>query len=143
MVAKMRNLGSACTAANRFYVHEAVHDAFAAKLAARMGAMRVGNPLDEGVEVGSLVNQDTFAKVGAFVDDAVAKGARVLTGGRPPGGPGWFYPPSVLVVVPDTASCLRHEFFGSVDALPRFSDEEDMIRRCNHPEYQSECRRVG
>src|SRR3546814_15830078 len=87
MVAKMRNLGSACTAANRFYVHEAVHDAFAAKLAARMGAMRVGNPLDEGVEVGSLVNQETFAKVGPFVADAVAKGARVLTGGRPPGGP--------------------------------------------------------
>src|SRR3546814_3517665 len=113
MVAKMRNLGSACTAANRFYVHEAVHDAFAAKLAARMGAMRVGNPLDEGVEVGSLVNQETFAKDGAFVDDAVAKGARVLTGGRPPGGPGWFYPPTVLVEVPDTASCLGDEIFGT------------------------------
>lgn len=135
LVAKMRNLGSACTAANRFYVHESVHDRFVEQFAARMAALKVGDPLEEGNEIGSLVNEDTFRKVCAFVEDAVAKGARVVTGGRPLERKGFFYPPTVLVDVPDTAACLCDEIFGPVAAIQKFSDEEDMIRRCNDTEY--------
>lgn len=135
LVAKMRNLGSACTAANRFYVHESVHDRFVEQFAARMAALKVGDPLEEGNEVGSLVNEDTFRKVCGFVEDAVAKGARVVTGGRPLERKGYFYPPTVLVDVPDTAACLCDEIFGPVAAIQKFSDEEDMIRRCNDTEY--------
>jgi succinate-semialdehyde dehydrogenase/glutarate-semialdehyde dehydrogenase len=90
LVAKMRNIGEACTAANRFYVHEAVHDEFAEKLAAKMADMKIGNGLEEGVQVGSLVNADTRDKVVELVADAVRRGARVLTGGEPLDGPGLF-----------------------------------------------------
>ncbi|MBM3607542.1 MAG: NAD-dependent succinate-semialdehyde dehydrogenase, partial [Alphaproteobacteria bacterium] len=103
IIAKMRNMGEACTAANRFYVHEKVHDAFAKKLTDKMSAMKIGNGLEEGVLVGSLVNAETRDKVAHFVDDAVKKGAKVLTGGKVPAGKGFFYPPTVLVDVPDTA----------------------------------------
>ena len=135
IVAKMRNMGEACTSANRFYVHEAVFDAFAARLAARMGGMRVGNGLDDGVEVGSLVNAETRDKVVELVADAVARGAKVLTGGRPIDGPGFFYQPTVLADVPDEARCFREEIFGPVAPLARFTDEADVLRRCNDTEY--------
>src|SRR5216683_1682811 len=85
MMAKMRNMGEACTAANRFYVHEKVHDEFAKKLAAKMAALKVGNGLDDGVAVGPLVNADARKKVMELVDDAVGKGAKILTGGKSPG----------------------------------------------------------
>jgi succinate-semialdehyde dehydrogenase/glutarate-semialdehyde dehydrogenase len=135
VIAKMRNLGEACTAANRFYVHEDVHDAFAEKLAARMAALRVGDGLEEGVEVGSLVNRETRDKVVELVADATAKGARVLTGGDVPSGPGFFYPPTVLTDVPDDARCLDEEIFGPVAAIQRFSDEAEAVRRANATEY--------
>ncbi len=96
MIAKMRNMGEACTAANRFYVHEKVHDEFAKKLTAKMGALKMGNGLDDGVELGPLVNAEGRDKVIELVDDAVKKGAKVLTGGKAPGGPGFFYPATVL-----------------------------------------------
>ena len=103
MIAKMRNLGEACTSANRFYVHEKVHDEFAKKLTAKMAALKVGNGLDESVAVGPLVNAAAKKKVIELVDDAVGKGAKILTGGKSPQGPGHFYPPTVLDDVPDRA----------------------------------------
>ena len=135
IIAKMRNMGEACTAANRFYVHDKVHDAFAKKLADKMGAMKIGNGLEEGVEVGSLVNAETRDKVVELVDDAVKRGAKVLTGGSIRNGPGYFYQPTVLVDVPDDARCFHEEIFGPVAAIARFSDEEDALKRCNATEY--------
>ena len=135
ILAKMRNIGEACTAANRFYVHESVHDAFAGKLAKKMGAMKIGNGLEDGVEVGSLVDQATRDKVVELVADAKERGAKVLTGGEALDGKGWFYQPTVLVDVPEDARCFREEIFGPVAALARFSDEEDLVRRCNETEY--------
>jgi succinate-semialdehyde dehydrogenase/glutarate-semialdehyde dehydrogenase len=135
IVAKMRNMGEACTAANRFYVHEKVHDAFANKLAEKMGAMKIGNGLEEGVEVGSLVNQETRDKVVELVEDAVQRGAKILTGGSIRNGPGYFYQPTVLVDVPEDARCFHEEIFGPVAALAKFSDEDDAVARCNATEY--------
>jgi succinate-semialdehyde dehydrogenase/glutarate-semialdehyde dehydrogenase len=135
MIAKMRNMGEACTAANRFYVHEKVHDEFAKKLTARMQSLKIGNGLDEGVMLGPLVNADTRDKVKALVEDAVGKGASVLTGGKAPEGPGYFYPATVLDKVPDSAKLLREEIFGPVAALQTFSSEEDVIKRANDTEY--------
>src|SRR5437588_7923890 len=112
MLAKMRNIGEACTAANRFYVHEKVHDAFAKKLSERMGALKMGNGLEDGVAVGPLVNADTRNKVVSLVDDAVGKGAQVLVGGKPPNGKGFFYPATVITKVPDNAQLRREEIFG-------------------------------
>lgn len=135
MLAKMRNLGEACTAANRIYVHADVAAAFTEKLTAKMAALTVGNGLAEGVDVGPLVNADTRDKVAGFVADAVAKGARLCLGGEVPSGPGFFYPPTVLTDVPDTADCVRDEIFGPVAALQTFTDEEDVIARANDTEY--------
>lgn len=135
ILAKMRNIGEACTAANRFYVHDSVHDAFAEKLAKRMGAMKIGNGLEDGVEVGSLVDKATRDKVAELVADATERGAKVLTGGKALDGKGWFYQPTVLVDVPADARCFREEIFGPVAALARFSDEDDLVRRCNDTEY--------
>jgi len=135
LLAKMRNIGEACTAANRFLVDAAVHDAFAEKLTKRMAAMKMGDGLEEGVEVGSLVNAETRDKVHALVKDAVDKGAKLLTGGKMPEGPGFFYPPTVLANVPANAECLGEEIFGPVAALQSFSNEDDAIRRANDTEY--------
>ncbi len=135
MIAKMRNMGEACTAANRFYVHEKVHDAFAKKLTARMAALKMGNGLQEGVAVGPLVNADTRDKVKSLVEDAVKKGAKVLTGGKAPGGPGYFYPATVLAQVPDDAKMLNEEIFGPVASIQTFKSEDEVIRRANDTEY--------
>jgi succinate-semialdehyde dehydrogenase/glutarate-semialdehyde dehydrogenase len=135
MIAKMRNMGEACTAANRFYVHEKVHDEFAKKLAAKMAALKVGNGLDDGVMVGPLVNADARKKVIELVDDAVGKGAKVLTGGKTPGGAGHFYPPTVLDAVPDGAKMLNEEIFGPVAAIQTFTSEGEVIKRANDTEY--------
>ncbi len=135
MLAKMRNLGEACTAANRIYVHEAVADAFADKMTAAMAGLKMGNGLDPDVDVGPLVNADTRDKVAAFVDDAVQKGAKVLLGGKAPGGTGFFYPPTVMTDVPDNADCVHDEIFGPVAAIQTFTDQEDVIRRANDTEY--------
>ena len=135
MVAKMRNMGEACTSANRFYVHEQVHDEFARKLTAKMAAFRMGNGLDEGVTLGPLVNAEARQKVTELVDDAVKKGAKVLTGGKPADGSGFFYPATVLDGVPDSADLLREEIFGPVAALQTFRSEDEVVRRANDTEY--------
>jgi succinate-semialdehyde dehydrogenase / glutarate-semialdehyde dehydrogenase len=135
MLAKMRNIGEACTAANRFLVDAVVHDAFAEKLTKRMAAMKMGDGLEDGVEIGSLVNAETRDKVDALVKDALDKGAKLLTGGKMPEGHGFFYPPTVLANVPANAECVREEIFGPVAALQSFSDEEDAISRANDTEY--------
>src|SRR6201999_2325174 len=109
MVAKMRNMGEACTSANRFYVHEKVHDEFAKKLTAKMAALKVGNGLDDGVALGPLVNAEGRDKVVELVDDAVKRGAKILTGGKKPEGAGYFYPAPVLDNVPEGAKMLHAE----------------------------------
>jgi succinate-semialdehyde dehydrogenase/glutarate-semialdehyde dehydrogenase len=135
MIAKMRNMGEACTAANRFYVHESVHDAFAEKLSAKMGSLKMGNGLDDGVALGPLVNAEGRDKVVSLVADAVKKGAKVLAGGKVPAGKGFFYPATVLTNVPDTADMLKDEIFGPVAAIQTFKSEEEVIRRANDTEY--------
>jgi succinate-semialdehyde dehydrogenase/glutarate-semialdehyde dehydrogenase len=135
MVAKMRNMGEACTAANRFYVHEKVHDEFAKKLTAKMSSLKMGNGLDDGVALGPLVNKEGLDKVVELVDDAVGKGAKVLTGGKVPGGKGFFYPATVLANVPDDAKMLNEEIFGPVASLQTFKSDDEVIRRANDTEY--------
>jgi succinate-semialdehyde dehydrogenase/glutarate-semialdehyde dehydrogenase len=135
MIAKMRNMGEACTAANRFYVHEKVHDEFARKLTAKMGGLKIGNGLDDGVALGPLVNKEGLDKVVELVDDAMQKGAKVLTGGKAPGGKGFFYPATVLTEVPDGAKMLNEEIFGPVAAIQKFKSEDEAIKRANDTEY--------
>ena len=135
MVAKMRNLGEACTAANRIYVHAAVEAEFVEKYTARMAALKMGDGLDPSVDVGPLVNAETRDKVAAFVDDALQRGAQLKLGGESPEGPGFYYPPTVLTNVPDEAECLKDEIFGPVAALQNFTDEDEIIVRANQTEY--------
>lgn len=135
MLAKMRNLGEACTAANRFYVHEAVSQEFTSKFSSAMAALKMGDGLEDGIDVGPLVNADTRDKVAAFVADAVAKGAKLELGGTLPSGKGYFYPPTVLSSVPEAADCVKDEIFGPVAAIQSFTDEDDVIRRANNTEY--------
>ena len=135
MLAKMRNLGEACTAANRFYVHESVAEKFTAAFTERMAALQMGDGTDPGVDVGPLVNADTRDKVAAFVDDAVRRGAELRLGGETPSGPGFFYPPSVLFNVPEDAECVADEIFGPVAAIQTFRDEDEVVRRANDTEY--------
>jgi succinate-semialdehyde dehydrogenase/glutarate-semialdehyde dehydrogenase len=135
MIAKMRNMGEACTAANRFYVHEKVHDEFAKKLTAKMGGLKMGNGLDDGVSLGPLVNKDGRDKVIELVDDAVAKGAKVLTGGKTPDGVGFFYPATVLTNVSDDSKMLNEEIFGPVASIQTFKTDDEAIKRANNTEY--------
>jgi succinate-semialdehyde dehydrogenase/glutarate-semialdehyde dehydrogenase len=135
MVAKMRNGGSACTAANRFYVHSAVEKEFSSRLAEAMGALVVGSGLDEGVQVGPLVNESSRDKVDELVSGAVDGGAGVLTGGSAPGGRGWFYPPTVLHEVAPDAAILREEIFGPVAPVVSFDSVDDAIAMANDTEY--------
>jgi succinate-semialdehyde dehydrogenase/glutarate-semialdehyde dehydrogenase len=135
MIAKMRNMGEACTAANRFYVHDKVHDEFAKKLTGKMAALKVGNGLDDGVSVGPLVNKEGRDKVIELVDDAVAKGAKVLTGGKAPTGAGYFYPATVLTNVSNDAKMLNEEIFGPVASIQTFKTEDEAIQRANDTEY--------
>jgi succinate-semialdehyde dehydrogenase/glutarate-semialdehyde dehydrogenase len=135
MVAKMRNMGEACTAANRFYVQDKVYDAFADKLTKKMAALKMGNGLDDGVALGPLVNAEGRDKVVTLVDDAVKKGAKVLTGGKAPDGKGYFYPATVLADVPDSADMLREEIFGPVASIQRFKSDDEVITRANDTEY--------
>ncbi|MGL5818672.1 MAG: NAD-dependent succinate-semialdehyde dehydrogenase [Phycicoccus sp.] len=135
MLAKMRNIGEACTAANRFFVHTSLAAEFAKRLAERMGALTVGRGTDEGVDVGPLVSEKQRAAVHELVTDAVERGARVLTGGGPVDGPGHFYAPTVLTHVPDDARALREEIFGPVAPVVPFADEADAIAKANGTEY--------
>ena len=135
MLAKMRNLGEACTAANRIYVHDDVAEVFTAKFTAAMAALKMGDGSDPSVDVGPLVNADTRDKVAAFVKDAIAKGAKLELGGKTPDGTGFFYPPTVLSNVAENSDCVNDEIFGPVAALQTFTDQEDVIRRANDTEY--------
>jgi len=135
MLAKMRNIGEACTSANRFFVHESVAAEFSEKFAARMGALTVGKGTVKGVEVGPLITEKARAGVDELVQDAVAKGARALTGGAPVPGKGFFYAPTVLADVPATARVLGEEIFGPVAPITTFRDEFDAIARANATEY--------
>ncbi|MEP7332860.1 MAG: NAD-dependent succinate-semialdehyde dehydrogenase, partial [Terracoccus sp.] len=131
MLAKMRNMGEACTAANRFYVHASVAEEFTAKLSKRMGALVVGRGTKKGVDVGPLVDEKSRDKVVALVDDAVSKGAKVLVGGEVPKGAGWFYPPTVLIDVPHNADMATDEIFGPVAPVSTFTDNDEAIRLAN------------
>ncbi|MEX0751914.1 MAG: NAD-dependent succinate-semialdehyde dehydrogenase [Xanthobacteraceae bacterium] len=135
MIAKMRNMGEACTAANRFFVHEKMQDEFSRKLTERMKQLKMGNGLDDGVNVGPLINAEARKKVTGLVDDAVKKGAKVLTGGKAPDGKGFFYPPTVLADVPDNAELLREEIFGPVASIQTFKSEDEVIKRANDTIY--------
>lgn len=135
MLAKMRNLGEACTAANRFYVHETVANAFTRRFCEAMAKLKIGDGSDPSVDVGPLVNADTRDKVAAFVEDAVAKGAKIELGGAVPKGKGFYYPPTVLSNVPENAKCVGDEIFGPVAAIQTFADQEEVIRRANDTQY--------
>ncbi|MFC3687941.1 NAD-dependent succinate-semialdehyde dehydrogenase [Aquipuribacter hungaricus] len=135
MVAKMRNGGQACTAANRFFVHDDVHDAFVEGLVARMGAVRVGRGTDESTGCGPLIDGAAVDKVDRLVRDALDRGARAVLGGQRPDGPGCFYPPTVLVDVPADAAVLHEEVFGPVAPVVRFSDEDEVLTQVNDTVY--------
>jgi succinate-semialdehyde dehydrogenase/glutarate-semialdehyde dehydrogenase len=138
MLAKMRNVGEACTAANRFHVHESVADEFARLLAARMGALKVGRGTEPDVDVGPLIDEAQRGKVEELVGDAVDHGAKTLVGGKRLSGaahPGYFFEPTVLVDVPDDARLLREEIFGPVAPIATFSTEEQALAAANLTEY--------
>jgi succinate-semialdehyde dehydrogenase/glutarate-semialdehyde dehydrogenase len=135
MLAKMRNAGEACTAANRFIVHESVADEFARRLAERMGALRVGRGTEDGVDVGPLVDAATRDKVGELVADAVDAGAKVLTGGSPVGDRGYFYAPTVLGGVEPGARVLSEEIFGPVAPVTTFHSDDEALLMANDTEY--------
>jgi succinate-semialdehyde dehydrogenase / glutarate-semialdehyde dehydrogenase len=135
MLAKMRNVGEACTSANRFHVAEAVADEFARKLAERMGSMKIGRGSEDGVEVGPLIDGTQRDKVAELVTDAVGKGAKVLTGGEAQGDRGYFYKPTVLTGISDDAELLREEIFGPVAPIKAFGSEEEAIAAANDTEY--------
>jgi succinate-semialdehyde dehydrogenase/glutarate-semialdehyde dehydrogenase len=135
MLAKMRNLGEACTAANRIYVHEDIADEFTRRLTERMAALKMGDGTDPSVDVGPLVNAETRDKVAEFVADAVARGAKVECGGTIPNGKGFYYPPTVLSNVPRDAACVHDEIFGPVAAIQTFKTQDEAITRANDTEY--------
>jgi succinate-semialdehyde dehydrogenase/glutarate-semialdehyde dehydrogenase len=135
MLAKMRNMGEACTAANRFLVHESVAGDFAERMSARMSALRVGRGTEDGVQVGPLVDETSREKVAELVQDAVDGGARVLTGGDRVGDRGWFYAPTVLSDVAPNAALLAEEIFGPVAPVTTFSSLDDAIQQANNTEY--------
>jgi succinate-semialdehyde dehydrogenase/glutarate-semialdehyde dehydrogenase len=135
MLAKMRNIGEACTAANRFYVHELVAEEFATKLAARMGGLTVGKGTKKGVDVGPLITVKARDDVHALVEDAVAAGARAVVGGQIPSGRGNFYPPTVLVDVSSTARVFGEEIFGPVAPITTFRTETEVVSAANATEY--------
>ena len=135
VIAKMRNIGESCVAANRFHVHESVADEFASRLAERLGGMKVGRGTDDGVEVGPLIDSDQRSKVAELVDDAVGKGAKVLTGGEKVGDRGYFYAPTVLSGIPDDATLLREEIFGPVAPVKTFSTDQEAVDAANDSEF--------
>jgi succinate-semialdehyde dehydrogenase/glutarate-semialdehyde dehydrogenase len=135
LIAKMRNIGEACTAANRFHVADNVSDEFAEKLAMRMDAMKVGRGTEEGVEVGPLIDGDQRDKVAELVEDALNKGAKALVGAEKMEGSGYFYRPTVLDDVPENATLLKEEIFGPVAPVTSFDSEEAAIAAANATEY--------
>jgi succinate-semialdehyde dehydrogenase / glutarate-semialdehyde dehydrogenase len=135
MIAKMRNIGEACTSANRFHVAASVAGDFAARLADRMGSLKVGRGTEEGVDVGPLIDEDQRSKVAELVDDAVGKGASAVVGGSALDGAGYFYEPTVLDGVSPDARVLKEEIFGPVAPVASFGSEEEAIAAANDTEY--------
>ena len=135
MVAKMRNAGEACTAANRFYVQSGIHDAFVKALSARMAALKIGTGYDPETQCGPMITKKAVQKIDHLVSDAIARGARATTGGAPLPGSGYFYPPTVLENVPVDAAIAHEEIFGPVAPVYRFDTEEEAIRLANDTEY--------
>ncbi len=135
MIAKMRNSGQACTAANRFLVARPLYQAFTDGIVARMGALTMGDGTDPATQLGPMINAKAVQKITELVDDAIAKGAKLLLGGGKANRPGFFYPPTVLSDVPQGARLLKEEVFGPVVALAAFDSEDEMIARANDTEY--------
>ena len=135
MLAKFRNIGQACTAANRFIVHEAIADEFAARVTERVQAFKVGRGTEEDVQIGPLINADAVDKADALVRDATDRGAKVLTGGHAIDGPGTFYEPTVVTGVRPGSDILREEIFGPVLSIVTFGDEDEAVRIANDTEY--------
>ncbi|CAM2771606.1 NAD-dependent succinate-semialdehyde dehydrogenase [Corynebacterium falsenii] len=133
--AKMRNMGEACTAANRMIVHEAVFEEFSRRLTAELEGLKVGNGMDESTDVGPLIEQKALDNVASLVEDAVSKGAKVLTGGKKVGDAGYFYAPTVLAEVPADARIATEEIFGPVAPIFTFSTEEEAYEIANGTEY--------
>ncbi|HWG09546.1 MAG TPA: NAD-dependent succinate-semialdehyde dehydrogenase [Solirubrobacteraceae bacterium] len=135
MLAKMRNVGEACTAANRFHVHDSLAEEFARRMAERMGALKVGRGTDPDTDVGPLIDSNQREKVAELVADAARRGAQVLLGGNSVGERGYFYAPTVLAAVPDDARLLAEEIFGPVAPIATFSSDEQAIAAANRTEY--------
>ena len=131
MVAKMRNAGESCIGANRFYVHTSIVSEFSIRLADEMSKLKVGPGLGEGVDVGPLINADTRNKVEQLVNDAVGLGAKVLTGGNRSGHIGFYYEPTVLIDIPDSAEIVSTEIFGPVATVMSFDSIDEVIKRAN------------
>jgi succinate-semialdehyde dehydrogenase/glutarate-semialdehyde dehydrogenase len=135
MTAKMRNVGEACTSANRFHVAGSVAEEFTSRLAARMSALKVGRGTEEGVDVGPLIDDDQRSKVAELVADAVDAGSKVVTGGNAISGPGYFYQPTVLADVGPEARVLGEEIFGPVAPITTFGSEDEAVAAANDTEY--------
>ena len=135
MIAKMRNGGEACTAANRFYAHERIYEEFADKFTAAMAAFKVGPGLEPGVELGPMINEWAIKDIDRLVQDATSKGSELLTGGVPLERTGYYYPPTVLGNVPADADILREEVFGPVAPIVSFSDDDEVIAQANDTEF--------
>mgnify|MGYP002737404319 CR=1 FL=1 len=135
MAAKFRNIGQACTAANRFIVHASVKDEFARRITERVSAMKIGRGTEDGVEIGPLIDNDAVAKADELVQDAVTRGATLTTGGKVLVGDGSFYEPTVLTDVVDGSAILREEIFGPVLAIATFETEEEAVQMANNTEY--------
>ena len=135
MLAKFRNIGQACTAANRFIVHESVAEEFARRVTERVRAFQVGRGTDDGVTIGPLIDDRAVASMTALVKDAVDRGALVLTGGTAPEGDGFFFEPTVIVDVQPGSDILREEIFGPILAMTTFSTEDEAVAAANSSEY--------
>jgi succinate-semialdehyde dehydrogenase/glutarate-semialdehyde dehydrogenase len=135
MVAKMRNVGEACTAANRFHVHESLAEEFARRLSERMASLRVGRGTDPDTDVGPLIDENQRTKVAELVADAAQRGARVVLGGEPVDGRGYFFAPTVLSGVSEDARLLREEIFGPVAPIATFSSDDEALQAANRTEY--------
>jgi succinate-semialdehyde dehydrogenase / glutarate-semialdehyde dehydrogenase len=135
MVAKMRNMGEACTSANRFHVAGAVADEFASKLAEKMGSLKLGRGVEESTDVGPLIDDNQRGKVSELVQDAIGRGATAVVGGHQRDGAGYFYEPTVLTDVPEEAKLLQEEIFGPVAPVKGFTDEDEAVAAANNTEY--------
>ena len=135
LLAKFRNIGEACTSANRFIIQESIAEEFASRVTHAVAGFKVGRGTEEGVRIGPLINQAAVDKASALVDDAVARGATVLTGGTALDGPGTFYAPTVVAGVVPGSDILRDEIFGPVLAIATFTDEADAVAKANDTEY--------